>query len=351
MRWSVSFAGLRGQDRALEFLKKSIEANTVAQAYIFAGPKGTGRFTTALEFAKALNCDHAQGGDACDVCAPCARLGRKSHPDLIVVAPDQDGLGEVKVDMVRKAQYLIHLTPYEMRKKVCIIDGSDKMNQEASNALLKTLEEPPADSVIILIVENVANLLVTVTSRCQLVRFFPLPLDELARLLVSDYHMDETKARFIAHLASGRIGAARRFEGDDLLRKKNSLIDAAAGGFLLDDETPVIAKGEMPWALDVILSWYRDIVMAKLGMERSVLINIDRYEAIRKAASDTRISVDRLADLAEEIVALRFYLRQNVNHKLAWTVLGQKIEDLRTSEANGERKERERGRQGHTCTK
>jgi DNA polymerase-3 subunit delta' len=321
----VSLRDIKGQDRVLEFLKRSIERDTLAQAYIFAGPRGTGRFSTAIEFAKAVNCAQPSEHDACDTCARCTRIGKRSHPDLIVVMPADGGSGEVEIDMVRDLKYLVNLKPYEMRKKVCIIDGADMMNQEASNAILKTLEEPPQSCILILIVENVARMLPTISSRCQLVKFLPLAAEELEAVLVREYAMDRPKAHALAHFFSGKLGEAIRSKDGDLLRKKNRLIDDLLNGLLFDEERLIVSKEEVSWALDVMLSWYRDLVMAKLGMESSMWMHVDREDLIARLASDDRLAIDELIQATTEIMRTRLYLQSNVNPKLAWAVLGGKV--------------------------
>ncbi len=320
----MSFKSIAGQSSAIEFLRRSIARDRLSHSYIFTGPKGTGRFTTAIELAKAINCA-AKSGDACDECPTCKKINSRNHIDLIIVSGSPSASGEVKIDMVRSLQYLINLKPYEMRKKVCIIDGADNMNQTSSNALLKTLEEPPSDSILILIVENPANVLPTIQSRCQQVRFGNLPVLVLEEILKREHSLGGAEARSVAQLASGRIGEALKIIRQGALQGKNRIIDALASGALFDEDRFAISREWANEALDIILSWYRDIVMAKLGIGEGLFMNIDRLDAIRKAADRGDLEIEDLARLTEEIIDSRFYLERNVNFKLVWSLLGQKI--------------------------
>lgn len=324
------FKDIKGQDRAIDFLKAAVANNTLAQGYIFLGPKGTGKFTTALSFAKALNCASGKAG-ACGECGPCRKIEAKNHPDFIVIRPSSQGDREIEIDAVRALKYMVNLKPYELRTKVCVIDGADRMNPAAANALLKTLEEPPANSVLILIVENLSNILATIASRCQVVKFYSLPLEELENILVKGYALEGSKARYLAHFSSGRLGEAIRLKDENLLDRKNSVIDGLLDGRIFEEEHFTVSKEDAPWILDVMLSWYRDLIMARLEAGDPMLINIDRRGVLRGASSRTGGSVKDLARVATEIVNCRTYLANNVNPKLAWSVLSDKVGSLNAS--------------------
>ena len=195
-------------------MRASIKRKTLSHSYIFFGPRGTGRFTTALEVAKALNCARGDG-EACDECPTCRKIASRNHMDLILVSPDDKGTGEVKIGMIRELQHRVNLKPYEMQRKVCVIASADRMTPDAANALLKTLEEPPADSVLILIVENLTNILPTIASRCRQVRFYSLSEDELEGMLGDRLGLDGSRSRPIARLSAGSVGEAGRLSGGD----------------------------------------------------------------------------------------------------------------------------------------
>jgi len=332
----VLFKDIKGQGRAVGFLKTAIEKDTLAQGYIFLGARGTGKFTTALSFAKALNCA-ARGKEACGECGPCRKIESCNHPDLVIVRPSDKGAREIEIDMIRDMRYLVSLKPYEFRTKVCIIDESDRMSPQAANALLKTLEEPPPGSVLVLIVENLSKLLPTIASRCQVIKFFPLMPDALEETLKEEYGVDMMKARYLSRLASGRLGEALRLKEGDLLERKNVVIDDLTSGRIFDEERFAVSKEEAPWILDVMLSWYRDIIMARLGADDEMFINIDRRDAISSASSGIRAGVEDLVRLSTEIVNCRTYLENNVNLKLAWSVLSEKVASVAVRPLTGPR--------------
>ena len=180
----MSFDGIKGQDRAVSFLKGSISGGRIAHAYIFYGARGVGKKLSALEFAKAVNCA-SPGERPCRLCPSCAKIGSSSHPDVSVITPAA-GSQSLGIDGIRSLISDISLKPYEARKKIYIIDEADSLTEEASNALLKTLEEPPTDSVIILIAEKLQHILPTIISRSQTVRFFALAAETVERILVKD---------------------------------------------------------------------------------------------------------------------------------------------------------------------
>lgn len=149
----MSFEDIRGQDRAISLLKGSIASGRMSHAYIFYGPGGIGKSLVAMNFAKALNCLGDSESRPCDACAPCKKADASNHPDILLLKPEKEG-GSIAIDDVRALIKDASLKPYESRKKFYIIDEASSMKEEAASALLKTLEEPPSDSVFILIVEN-----------------------------------------------------------------------------------------------------------------------------------------------------------------------------------------------------
>jgi hypothetical protein len=157
------------------------------------------------------------------------------------------------------------------------------------------------------------------------VRFFPLSADRLERILQDQYGRSEKEAYYMARLSSGSIGGALRFKDKDVFAKKNRVIDGFKSGAIFDEEKFALSKEEMPWVLDIMLSWCRDVLLAKVGADPSRYINIDRPEVISKEAEDEKVSSTRLIRLANDIIDCRFQLEYNVNAKLAWAVLGQKV--------------------------
>ena len=196
---------IRGQEHATAALRAALSGGSVPHALIFAGPVGVGKATAAREVAKALLC---AGGPAayCDDCGPCRRVDAGTHSDLYRLTP-QAQKASISVDDIRVISGKLYESPMEGERKAAIIDPADFMTPGAQNALLKTLEEPPGDTTIILIAENTDALLPTVRSRCRRVDFRRLDVEEVDDFLASQ-GVEQANAGQIAVLSDGSIGAA-----------------------------------------------------------------------------------------------------------------------------------------------
>ncbi len=165
----MSLKGIVGQERAIKRLTKSLKEDKVSSSYIFVGNEGTGKKLIAIEFAKAVNCLNLnEGMEACDNCHSCNVINKQCCPDLKIVETTK---GSIKIEQIREIRKEIELKPFRSRKKVYIIDQAEKMTLEASNCLLKTIEEPPYYAMIILICSKIDPILPTIVSRCQIVNF------------------------------------------------------------------------------------------------------------------------------------------------------------------------------------
>ena len=198
----MSFQDMYGQDKPIALLQNSIRRNRVAHAYLFYGMGGIGKKTTAMNFAKALNCRQVDY-ESCGICASCRKIDHGNHPDVVCVEPP--GF-VIKIGEIRELQNQMRFRPFEGRKRVFIIDDADKMNGPASNALLKTLEEPTPGNVLILITSRYDRLPRTILSRCQKIRFNPVPRDRVAAFLVDKRSMSDHDAAILAASSQGSIG-------------------------------------------------------------------------------------------------------------------------------------------------
>ncbi len=169
-----------GHQKQWQFLKKSFKFSKVSHAYLFCGENGLGKKTIAKEFIKLLECQGENIEKPCEKCSSCLQIQKGFHPDLTIVEPIE---GEIKISQVRELSRILNLKPYAAPFKTAIIDGAEKMNQEAANALLKTLEEPSGQAVLILITEHPELLPKTIVSRAQMIKFFPLLQNELKEYL------------------------------------------------------------------------------------------------------------------------------------------------------------------------
>ena len=200
------FATIRGHQRECEFLKSAVRRERLPHALLFSGPDGIGKRSVAAALAAWLQCE-AGGDDACGDCAACRQAGAGTHPDvqLVAVAP---GKKEIGIDRMREIKKFMQLRPLRGKAKIAIIDDAHALTAAAQNAVLKTLEEPPDRSFLILIANNPDGLLPTVRSRCQRVQFVPLPSDTVAEILVTAHGIEPRVARDLAGLAEGSPGRA-----------------------------------------------------------------------------------------------------------------------------------------------
>lgn len=287
----LTFNGLWGQEKALGVLGQSLRRGTVASAYLFAGPRGTGKTTAALTFAKGLLCSAAEMVP-CGTCRSCKMYEAKSHPDFVYVyvkdslvqmIPDfTEEISELKgkpvktlrVDEMRKIISALSMKSYMGGRKVCLIEETDSiMRKETANAFLKTLEEPPGNTVIILISSNPAGLLPTIVSRCRQIRFVPMPPETLAPLLEETLGTLPNESLRLARLAEGCPGTAR---GGGMEKMKE--IDAAARELtaMLPDLAPEAIirfaeswkdrRAELPILLERILETLRIAQQSALGV-------------------------------------------------------------------------------------
>jgi DNA polymerase-3 subunit delta' len=325
----VSWAAIIGQSLAVRLLRRAILTGKVAHAYLFAGPDGVGKRTVALELAKALQCRQREAdGSACDQCTACRRLSADPphHPDVILIQPDGRW---IKTDQMRAVQAEMYARPSEGLVRIAVIDGADRMNAEAGNRLLKLLEEPPAHAVLILLAENLAGVLPTLVSRCQVVNFPPLSPDQVQEALERVAGMPPAQARLFASLSGGSIGRAmamaqdaavaeRRDRAYDFLQKLPQMDDFAILGYAegLDKEKE---KAPLDNWLDMLTIWLRDaLVLTQTGSDRLV-INADRLPAVRTLAD--RYGAAALLAMLSAVTEARNHLQRNANVRLSLDVL------------------------------
>jgi DNA polymerase III subunit delta' len=202
----MPFRDIAGHQAVLALLSRAVERNTLPQSLIFAGPSGVGKHMTAVALAQLVNCQSAKNGDACGTCASCSRIARRVHPDVVFVEPEDSGA--IKIDPIREAVNAAGYRPFEGRRRVIIIDQADTIGVNAQDALLKTLEEPPAASVFVLVTAVPDLLLPTVRSRCQRLRFGRLAPGDVAQVLKSKHDFSDADAHAAASLSDGSIGRA-----------------------------------------------------------------------------------------------------------------------------------------------
>lgn len=240
----MNLAMIEGHERPITILKRALANNTLAHAYLFSGEAGIGKKMTAFALAAAVNCMNSGPEGGCGACPSCRRVAGLTHPDVYVVMPESEDArllstwtsrevakasDEIKIDQIRQAQDRISLKPFEGRKNILIVDGAETLNAAAQNAFLKTLEEPPGDALIILVTSMSQSLLPTIRSRCQEIRFQPLPRRTLAQALVKKRGLPEGDAWFLAALAQGSMGRALGMDAEQEKAAREELMTFWAG--------------------------------------------------------------------------------------------------------------------------
>jgi len=323
----MSLRDLTGQQRAVDILINAVNEERVSHAYLFLGPEGTGKFKAAVEFAKLLNCPEKSKGDSCGRCDTCLKIERLAHPDIYIVQRDTNKR-QLPIDKIRELKDRFSFKPFEAKYKVAIIAGADDMNEEASNSLLKMLEEPEQYTVFILTASDQKALADTVISRCQIIRFRPLTQDEVSGILVKDFSIDEKEARFLSSISNSNIKKALELREKDRLSWKNAIIDEFKLSKVFLNEKKCIeswgSRQEQTEALYVILNFYRDILVYKFTQEAKLIINVDRLDEISKSAHDMEVpAIQRRMEEIERIISI--LEGSNVNAKLAIRALKEKL--------------------------
>ncbi len=316
----MSLREIIGQDKPINILKGYIRQSRLKGGYLFTGPEGVGKKLVAKTVAKQVNCLEDSLAP-CDECVSCKKIENNQHPDVHIL---ENCGSEIKIENIRQLQRDINLRPYEGKTKVFIIDNANKFTAEASNAILKILEEPPSNSLIILISDKPALLFKTIISRCKIIKFSPLPREKLAEILKKDYSFDNSTAHFLAYFSEGRLGCALRLKDTDILKEKNRVIDR----FALSprphlEDLSVQNREEARNCLNILATWFRDIYLIKTGFPHQELINFDRKDDLLRIMG--RFPFSGLNEILESISGSLFFLEQNINVKLLLYNLGVEL--------------------------
>ena len=322
---------LLGHEWAVDMLRRHVARGDTRHAYLFAGAPGLGRRTLALRLAQALNCERSIApGEPCFTCRTCKQIEAMQHPDLAVIqSMDDEGNakegGTLRVDQVREIQRTLNLKPYQSPYRVAIFLRFHEANDNAANALLKTLEEAPAHAILLLTADNPEQLLPTINSRCEILRLRPLPLEAIVADLM-ERGVDEDRARLLAHISGGRPGFARRLVEDATVLEKReerlndlqTILPASRVEKFSYAEKLAKDKDTMRQTILVWLSYWRDVLLRVAGAE-TPLINVDRNMEIEFLAGRLDLSSARRVVSDHESALEK--MERNVNARLLAEVL------------------------------
>lgn len=343
----MSFQEIVGHKKIINNLQKSLITKNFSQSYIFYGPKGVGKRLTAFNFAKALNCEN-KINDACDTCESCKKIKDNTHPDFIFVSPKT---GKIKIDYIRDAILSkLYFRNLEGKYKICIFDEAEKLSIEIFNTLLKTLEEPPENSIIILICETISNIPLTVLSRCQVLSFSPLTTEEILNL-PQIQNFNEKEKKLLAFLSRGIPAIIVNQDSElktkvskfssfflNLINSNDEIYALKLSEILLNSIKPVkeelennyddsedkekkekfFLRRNLDEFFEYLLFFFRDLLLVSINCENQ---NIIFTKEITNIYHDSHL----LTYLFWEAVKLKEEIKKNVNIELALQLFFKKV--------------------------
>ncbi len=334
------FNKLIGNDHIKEILRRMINRNRVPRSLLLAGAEGIGKKHFAIQLAKSFVCLTPQNAEACDKCVNCRRADKFNFPKSddreahkVVIFSEFPDIGQVIpynknifVDAIRDLEKEANFRPYEAKARIFIIDDADKMNDAASNALLKTLEEPAPTTYLFLVSSRPDSLLQTIRSRCQTIRFAPIAVPETEKYLLSTAKFSPDDAELVARISAGSIGRALdlnlekfRIQRDSMLQvlqsvtgKPNHLALLKAGEEMNDAKN----KDDYESSLGILQTLIHDLWSIKHGADEKTLFNIDLKPQLKRLAENAA-NKRPAAQWLTQIEILRETLAVNVNRKIA----------------------------------
>lgn len=317
---------LLGHEWAVQLLAGQLARGRLRHAYLITGPNGSGRRTLALALAQAINCPTPLApGIPCQTCRTCTQIARQQHPDLTIVQAETIG-GTLKVEQIREVQRTLNLAPYQARYRIAVLLRFEEAHPSAANALLKTLEEPPAQVILLLTAESADALLPTVVSRCEVIRLRPLAPASLAEGMIKKWQIPSDEARFLAHASGGLPGYAHFLQNNpEAMEQRQVWMDEhlqilqnnRVARFMYAEKMSD-DKNTLRQAIRIWLSLWQDVLHLHTGLtERAT--NLDRQEQTTQLAAHLTLPTIRQALLSLEQALER--LDRNVNTRLTVEVL------------------------------
>ena len=304
----------------MQRFSRLIANHRLAHAYLLVGPQDSGKTQTALSLAQLVNCE-SEAQQPCGECTACCKIASGNHPDVHVIGNDE--MDSIKIEDIRFLLSRVHLMAYEGKTKVFIIRNIELMTQDAANALLKTLEEPTPNTLMILTTSVPESNLDTIKSRCHIVKFFPSSVDRLEKLLMDEGIKDQD-AHFLAVYSEGCLGKTRRLITQEIIPRRRKIFDE----ILLNRHNDSFLKElsanpqETSQALRLLLSFFRDVLLFKSGVSKTELVQQDSLEQIEKFAVR---NFEDLALIIRQIVQTKKLVDESLNVKMSLSLLREHI--------------------------
>ena len=329
----IRFRDIIGQEKAKQILRLAFARRKISHAYLFQGAGGVGKKMTARAFAAFLNCRQQDSDESCGRCPSCRKMASDNHPDFLVIEPVG---AQIKIDQIRDLKKTLSYSSVEEGYRVVVLaDIHQTMaRKEVANSLLKTLEEPPAQTVFVLTAVEAAGILPTIVSRCQVIPFYPLA-DDLVSVALSAEGIAEDKALALAAIAEGSIGKARELAKTDLLELRRTIVEGLTGlsqgqagaverVFTLAEQAALLKDG-LDDLLELLKLWCKDLMILGAGGPAKHVVNHDLRPLL--AVAQQRWSVAQLTERLELIQRAQRQLRHNCNRAfvcevLFWALIG-----------------------------
>lgn len=314
----ANFKDIIGQESIKKHLQTAIKTGNLSHAYIINGEYGSGRQTIASALAKTIQCQSkTDDTDACGVCTSCKQAESHNHPDIKYITHDKTSISVN--DIREQLNNDISIKPYSSEYKIYIIPDANKMTEQAQNALLKTIEEPPVYAIIILLTENCDSLLSTIRSRCVTLTMNPIEKDKICTYLENKFQLEPEQAQIAANYCQGNIGKAIRFaSSSDFIEMKNQVLKLLKNLDSMDIASIIDTikefsthKNDINDYLDLMLLWYRDVLMFKVTKDANLLLYSDEYSAISEQA--TKRDYENIENIIAAIDKAKVRLKANVN--------------------------------------
>lgn len=314
----ANFKDIIGQESIKKHLQTAIKTGNLSHAYIINGEYGSGRQTIASALAKTIQCQSkTDDTDACGVCTSCKQAESNNHPDIKYITHDKTSISVN--DIREQLNNDISIKPYSSEYKIYIIPDANKMTEQAQNALLKTIEEPPVYAIIILLTENCDSLLPTIRSRCVTLTMNPIEKDKICTYLENKFQLEPEQAQIAANYCQGNIGKAIRFaSSSDFIEMKNQVLKLLKNLDSMDIASIIDTikefsthKNDINDYLDLMLLWYRDVLMFKVTKDANLLLYSDEYSAISEQA--TKRDYENIENIIAAIDKAKVRLKANVN--------------------------------------
>lgn len=314
----MGFSEIIGHQKPLETLRAALANGRLHHAYLMLGPEGVGKRTIALSLAKAIHCNEIKN-DFCGNCPNCSRIQSGNHPDVRTIEPGA-GKKEIGIQQIREMEKELNLRAFS-GKKIAIIDPATLMNMSAQNALLKTLEEPPRDCLLILVASNAGRLLPTLRSRCLRISFGLLPRDLIAGFLAAKRAVTSDDAQFIAAISMGSLGTALELGREELVEQRRNWIETMRSLTLGDYRAALNAAEALSGSREESLrflawveTWYRDLLVYSVTQNVSELINLDIASTIQQKSAASEL--ERILLALGQTAGAAARIQRNLNRRM-----------------------------------